>query len=281
MTEAKRAKARRFKGRGFTSFLVTVSFLAMSVSGVVLYVTPKGRVANWTDWRMAGLTKEGWAAVHTTTSLLFVIAAGFHLWLNWRVFVSYLRATAARGLNLKRELALALVIAAALVVGTVLDVPPLKTIMDWNAGIKAYWERTSEPAPYAHAEESTLEAFARNVDVPLETVLARLSAQGYRVTDTSVTVGDLAAQHGVAPSFLFRVMQAKGTPARGGGSGEHARGLGRKTLKQVCDEHRIPVDEAIARLRDKGVDAHANDRLRALAEQLGSTPGGVVDLIKS
>jgi hypothetical protein len=83
-----------------TSFLATLSFVAMTVSGVVLYFTPRGRTATWTDWRVWGWSKQQWADVHTTTSTLFVLAAVMHVWLNWRVLWSYLKGKAASGLAL-------------------------------------------------------------------------------------------------------------------------------------------------------------------------------------
>jgi hypothetical protein len=49
----------RFQLRGFVSLLLTLFFLALSFSGVMLYLTPRGRVANWTGWSMLGLEKRG------------------------------------------------------------------------------------------------------------------------------------------------------------------------------------------------------------------------------
>jgi len=49
---------RRFNVRGFTSLTLTLAFLVMLISGIVLYVTPRGRTANWTGWTMLGLEKD-------------------------------------------------------------------------------------------------------------------------------------------------------------------------------------------------------------------------------
>ena len=51
-------RERRFNWRGFASLATGFAFLIMIVSGVVLYVAPRGRVANWTDWTVMGLGKE-------------------------------------------------------------------------------------------------------------------------------------------------------------------------------------------------------------------------------
>jgi len=39
----------RFSYQVLTSFFVTFDFLILLVTGVVLYVVPHGRVANWTN----------------------------------------------------------------------------------------------------------------------------------------------------------------------------------------------------------------------------------------
>jgi len=44
----------------FTSFLLTWTFLAVSISGLALYLSPKGRIANWIQWHLWGYTKEEW-----------------------------------------------------------------------------------------------------------------------------------------------------------------------------------------------------------------------------
>jgi len=49
-----------FNWRGFTSLLLAAGFLILAGSGLVLYASPRGRVANWTDWEVLGLTKHEW-----------------------------------------------------------------------------------------------------------------------------------------------------------------------------------------------------------------------------
>jgi hypothetical protein len=134
---------RRFSAKGFTSLLLACSFLVMGVSGILLYVTPRGRLANWTDWTLFGLGKEGWAAVHIMGSLLFLIVAAVHLTLNWTMFWGYVKKKAVAGLNLKREMALAAAITAAIVAGTLYGLPPFSTVVAWRHEIKDYWERRS------------------------------------------------------------------------------------------------------------------------------------------
>ena len=61
--------------RAMTSILIAASFLLLLISGAVLFVSPPGRVANWGNWRMIGLTKHEWTGVHTWFAAVFVLTA--------------------------------------------------------------------------------------------------------------------------------------------------------------------------------------------------------------
>ena len=52
--------------RGFVSLLTALSFLIMAVSGLILFIVPEGRIANWHDWRFLGLTKNQWGDMPRT-----------------------------------------------------------------------------------------------------------------------------------------------------------------------------------------------------------------------
>jgi len=62
----------------------------MIVSGIILYIAPPGRIAKWTSIPIIGLEKYQWQALHTIFTFLFIIANGFHLFFNWKPFLSYL-----------------------------------------------------------------------------------------------------------------------------------------------------------------------------------------------
>lgn len=65
---------------GLASVLVAVSFVMLLLSGAMLFVAPPGRVANWSNWRLLGLTKHDWGGLHIWFAAVPVRAAA--LWLN-------------------------------------------------------------------------------------------------------------------------------------------------------------------------------------------------------
>jgi len=275
-----RTEKKTFNWRGMMSLLAAVSFVVMTVTGIVLYLSPQGRVAHWVDWRVAGLDKEQWGAVHTTSSLLFVIAAAVHLYFNWRVFLHYIRV--ASRFNLKREMAATLLVTAVVIAGTVWEVPPFSTIMAGGERMKAYWDARSYQAPYPHAEAATLAEFSEQTGIDLEQFKTRLSGMGVDVSDPEMTIGSAAKQLDLSPGELFeRLGTSGGRGAGGGGRGGGGSGYGRQTLEQVCRDVGVDVQQAIGALKAEGVRAGASERLRDIADRAGIRPPDVIDMIEA
>ena len=216
-------KHRPFSLRGFTSLLLTLAFLVMCFSGIMLFVTPRGRFAHWNDWTLIGLGKDDWSSVHVNNSVLFVVIAALHLVLNWSVFVRYLKSKAVAGLNMKKELALASVIAAVCLAGPIYEFPPFSSLMALNEDIKDYWEQDTGAGqqaalpPVPHAEEFTLSELAQQIGLSDAQVVSALSDQGYEVSNASVTVAEVGASKNVAPSVVFAAIREKHPESRGWG----------------------------------------------------------------
>ncbi|MCK5862418.1 MAG: DUF4405 domain-containing protein [Candidatus Hydrogenedentes bacterium] len=277
-----------FNLRGFFSLLLFGAFSLLAFSGIVLYITPKGRVAHWTGWLFLGLGKEEWSTVHITLSLLVLIAVGFHLYYNWSIFWNYIVRKSRGTLNLKREMALAILLCAATFFGTLYGVPPFSTIIQWNDDIKMYWELRAPEPPMPHAEELTIEELAQEVDKSLEEVVALLEAAGIQVKDTSIKINDLAVTHGVVPSKIFAIIQPEsvvkidggtGTKHRGMGQENTGRGYGRMTVQQCCEKAALSVEEGVAQLKKAGIEASGHESIKAIAQRSGITPGNVAKII--
>jgi hypothetical protein len=137
----------RFRFKAFTSLLLTIIFLMLAFSGIVLFITPRGRTANWTGWRFSRLSVQDWQSLHLNLALLFLIIALLHLFLNWRIFWSYIRKICRLGLDMKVEFLVAAVLATAAVTGTIYRVPPCNVLQKYNYEIKDYWDRQAGEEP--------------------------------------------------------------------------------------------------------------------------------------
>ena len=222
---------RSFNLRGFISVLMSIIFIFVALSGIILYFTPQGRVAHWTDWRIFGLEKEQWSAVHINCCLLFVITSIVHIYLNWSIFWRYIKKKTAFRLNLKWELLISVILGIIFVAGTLYGIPPFGTITKWNDDIKLYWEQTSSRHPYPHAEESSLEDFAWRIGVASDDLVQALKFEGFDVPSMAITVGELARQKGVPPSGVLDAIKKHHPKAgmfkgRGRGMGGRGQGMG-------------------------------------------------------
>ena len=101
-----------------TSVLIAVSFVILVFSGVILFVSPPGRIANWTNWNILSLTKKEWIALHIWFSTLFLLVTVFHLVFNWRPLLSYFKDRMTRQMGFRWEWLVALAICGGVYAGT-------------------------------------------------------------------------------------------------------------------------------------------------------------------
>jgi hypothetical protein len=266
-----------FHWRAFTSLLVLLGFTVLATTGVGLYMTPPGRVANWSGWTLAGLTKAQWQAVHMVFGFLFVAASGLHLFFNWRVLMSYLRSHVATGLRRKREIAWSLGIGALLLALSIGDVPPVSQVAATREAISNSWSDATTEPPIPHAELLTLARFAEAQKLPIENALGTLRAAGAKATAES-TLAEIAVQLETTPQEVYRRLGAaspKPAAAVAGG------GMGWKTLRAASQEQGIPLDTAIARLSAAGIAAQADLTLREIASRNNRHAPELLALIKA
>ena len=286
MPDAKRG--RRFNWRAFVSVTTALSFVAMSVSGVVLFVTPPGRVAHWTGWTMLALTKDQWAGLHIWFSLIFMIAAAVHLYLNWRSFLRYFRHKVRKAFALRSEWMLALLLCGIVGWATLAEVKPFSSLLTWNEAIKRGWETPAEQAPIPHAELMTLSELARQMDgLDIESTVQNLQAAGIDVQSPDVVLGDLAKQAGMTPMQVYTVATGQSSaPGAAGGRGASRQGqqqggygIGRMTLHQYCEQQNIDLETTIQKLRQRGFKAEADMTIRDVAATGGVHPSAMRDIL--
>ena len=196
-------KAKKFHGRSFTSFIIVLSFLIMSISGIFLYFAPPGRVALWSKWTFLFLTKEQWQAVHTILSLAFIIAAVFHIYFNWSILIGYIKKKLQQGINKKRELLWSTIVTIFITVLTIANIPPFSSIMEWGEDLKNSWANEQTEPPIPHAESMTLVELSKATQQPLEDILHNLKNNGIEPDSNTILVEDLAQQYDMTPQKLY------------------------------------------------------------------------------
>lgn len=277
--------------RPLASFLVAWSFVVLTVTGLVLYVVPHGRVAYWTHWSLAGMEKDQWAWVHMMFGGLFIVSGALHLYFNWNTFTTFLAGRVRGHLALKREVVIATGGTVAVFALSAMNLPPASWIIDLNDRIKASWVTAPElEPPFGHAEEVSLAGLARRMQLDLKPGLAALRTAGLAFDGPRDTLEAIARRNATTPMAIYAIVRQhpatsppvaatarSGPPSVADIEAQYAgTGLGRKDLAELCRTVGVAEALSLQRLRAAGLDPRDGDTARALADRHDLSP---IDLV--
>ncbi len=269
----------RFSWRAFVSLYITWSSLILLISGVILYIAPAGRVAKWTHISLLGLEKEEWQAIHTIFSFLFVIASGFHLFYNWKPFISYLKDRFKQTFALRKELYATSFLTLAIFVLTLWNVPPFSTVMDIGEYFTESWENEQTEPPIPHAEELSIAELAKTVQLPTQEIIQNLKRQNIEATPEMI-VKEVAEKYDLTPSELFEKMKVNPVQKQESISSLAGKGYGRMKLADICQDINLPLDSALARLQKFKIEANGEMILRDVAKQYDKKPIDLLNIMQ-
>jgi len=271
-------RSKKFRPRGLVAFAVVGAFAALTVTGLVLFIMPPGRVAYWTHWALLDLEKADWTAVHIVFSLLFVLAGLIHLVFNWKPFKNYLVSKLAGQFRPRAEGLIAGAAVGVILAGTLLSWPPFSWVIHLNETLKDSWSAAgwAEP-PFGHAEAVSLKVLGMRTGMEPRAMVDALRDAGYRVENPGQKVEDIALANGVSPALLWaaitaRVQPATPEPATAGITAEEVElryagtGLGQKSLAEVAETTGVPLETLLVRLRGAGIEGAPDDKMKAVAE---------------
>ena len=256
---------KAFSWRVFISFGLFIAVLVMLVSGVILYISPPGRVANWTDWRLIGLTKRGWQHQHIIFGFAFLILSLFHLFvINWKAFFSYLKSKTTEGVKSPSELLTIIMLSVFFGIGTYYGIQPFSAVIKFGDAISGSWERQEKQAPVPHAELMTLTQLADQPGLGGDPagLKTKLEHAGLNVTSLDQTLAEIATLNGKTAEQLYEVIAPVKTerhPVQG-------QGFGKKTLQEIADEAGVAATSLQLALKQKGIEAKLDTPLKSIAE---------------
>ena len=271
--------------RRAVSLTLLISLVPLLITSVVLYIVPEGRVAFWSDWKMLGLTKSQWGDIHINLGWLFLLAGLFHLYLNWKPILLYMKNKAKELKVFTVEFTISLVLTLVCTVGTLMGVPPFSTIIDFGTSFKeAASQRYGEP-PYGHAELSSLATLARRTGLDPEKAMVELSAAGLRYETEQQTVLELAQLNDMTPKEVWSIMQ-KAKPEEVSGEksvfpDEPIPGFGRQTLEEICNTYQLDSKELVLALEKTGLVVDRTKSFKDIAENNNTDPLSLFELIRS
>jgi len=255
-----------------------MSFIGLILTSVIMYIVPAGRVAYWADWRLWGLTKEDWGALHINLGVLFLIASLFHIYYNWGPIVTYIKSKMKGNKGLRGiETWVGLGITVVVCVLTLLSIPPASWIIKGSESVKDEAAIAYGEPPYGHAELSSLKLFANKMNLDLERSISILRDNGIEVTSPNETVGDIAKGAGMPPKDLYEMLLKNGAEiesetAEGTLPVEPPAGTGRLPLLTLCETYSIQLGEAAEVLNEAGYEASGKMTLMEIAQSKGGHP---------
>ena len=275
--------------RGLTSFFTLFGFIIMSITGLMLYVVPVGRVAYWTDWGMLGLSKTEWGNIHILSSILFIVAGAFHTYFNWKPLMNYFKDRARQGVKLRKELAISSIISVWIVVSAIWPFPPLSYLLEFNLWLKDTWivEDSYEP-PFGHAELLSLKTFTQKMQISLADAVQELHAQGIEFASTDQTVEEIAIQNNLAPMQLYALIK-KFEPAPEpetlqGYTPEQIElefagtGIGNKSITAMSERVGLDTTVVLQRLMSAGLTVSSDQTMKAIAGEANTQP---IEILKT
>ncbi len=246
--------------RKYLGLLLFFSLIILGFSGIVLYIIPHGRVAYWTFWSFLGLQKQDWEAVHTIFGFLFIILSIWHIGLNWRVIKNYILKKAV--LFFSKEFWITAGITTAIFTFTLLNVPPCSTIIDLGEKIKDYWGTRLPNPPFPHMELFSLNKVAKFVNLSGEEALKILKQEGLKVGSPHESLREIALKNHTSPAKIYAILLNK--IKKNSEKILPATGWGRRTVKEVCKEFGISLDNCLEKLQKTS--------LKEAASSAGCTP---------
>jgi hypothetical protein len=269
------------KFRKIISLTALWAFGLLVLTSIILYIVPAGRVAYWADWRLWGLTKTQWGELHINLGLLFLIAAGLHIYLNWSPILAYLKTRSRQLRIFTRDFNIAMALTALVMLGTYLELPPFSTVIDISSAIKdAGAVKYGEP-PYGHAELSSLKTFAGRMGWNLSESLERLDQKGLAAGDGQLTLKEIALKYSVTPQQIYLAMQPAADDAtRARLPAAPPPGIGRRTLGEIGQAYQLDIPGLIRALASEKIGATADQTIKEIAELHGTAPQDLYGLIK-
>ena len=198
--------------RKYVSLFLFYTLLFLTVTGIVLFIMPPGRVAYWTGWHFLGLDKDQWDNLHIIFGFLMVFFGIWHLTLNWRSFVSYLKGKA--GLFTSREFFITSLLVLLIASATLMNLPPFKTFIDFGTKIKKSWPKPKTMPPAPHAEIFPLKKIARLVGISPERAVKILRSQGIKVNSVNEPLKKIAKTNHKTPAQIYELLLKTSSPEK-------------------------------------------------------------------
>ena len=162
---------------------------------------------------------------------------------------------------------------------------------DLGETIKNSWVASPElEPPFGHAELVSLKTFCKKQRIPLDQAMAELRKAGFKLNNpnnTLVEIADSKATSGMEVYKVIKKLEPKPEVIQPGAAWTPEKieetfagtGVGRKTIAQIIEDHGLDRKTAYQRLKEEGIKAKDEDKIKELAEKHDATPIKILTII--
>ncbi len=269
---------------------MTWGFIVMVFTGLILYLVPAGRIANWVNWTLLGLSKDQWGQIHILFCFVFLISGGFHVYFNWKPLIKYIYSKTKKEFNLGKEMIISLVVSVVMIVIATAEIPPFHYVFEFSDFLKDSWIVSEEyEPPLGHAELLSLKTFTTKQGIDLKKAIEELKNNDIVVSADKDSLGKIAMENDMSPLDVYRVIKKLETVEVPKAGTEYTmekvedilegKGVGRKNFKWLITEYKIDINNAIARLKQNAITLKDNETFHDIADRYNVSPMDIVKVI--
>ena len=168
---------------------------------------------------------------------------------------------------------IAVILTFVFLVGTLYEITPFSTFLDFGSNIKDSWEKQYGTAPYSHAELSSLRSFCKKIGFDVEKSEEILKKNNITY-ELEQSLSQIATQNNVSPQFIYNLL--KKNFEQNGEKIVALTGLGKKKVKDVAMALNISTEEFLAKLKALGIEANEDDKFKEVAESYDMSPMDII-----
>lgn len=187
-----------------TSLTLAFSGLVMLTTSVVLYFGPAGQVGHFCPWSFMGLSRHHWGALHLNSGILFCLAMGLHVYLNWPLLLAYLKKVKP-GYSVL-PLSMSLLLTLYVCVGGYYEMPPMKQFLGIARACRMASLKKYGSPPYGNAATYPVAGIARYMGWNPDQALKRLALENIPVQSPNQSLADLARENRTGIGRILDIM---------------------------------------------------------------------------
>lgn len=256
-----------------TSLTMLLAMIVMSFSGIMLFIAPPGRVANWANWEILNFSKDLFAQIHTSFMVLFIVMTILHLFYNWKPITSYLKNRTKQMILFTNDMLVAIIITIIFLFGTINSISPFSTFLNFGDQIKNSWEKEYGTAPYSHAELSSLKMFCKKLGFDLEESKKILFSNNINF-DESQSLSQIGNDNQISPQFIYNLL--KTNLQKKSEKIIPLTGMGKKSISEVAQTLNLSSSDFIKKLKSIGIEAKSDDKFKEVSENYDMSPMDVI-----